>query len=151
MNFLGTTFSSGRETRYGPYGPGGQSKRFCESRESWRVWIGRRFAKERLPCPLPQEVHARWTQLSCAYHIADKNLVLFEDFSCILLTWGSLRKRRGLVSMNYRNKFLLIIVSTIFVFYAVVGGLLGRATAKEGAYTQLSVFNEVLSKIRSSY
>ena len=53
--------------------------------------------------------------------------------------------------MNYRNKFLLIIVSTVFVFYAVVGGLLGRATAKEGAYTQLSVFNEVLSKIRSSY
>jgi hypothetical protein len=33
----------------------------------------------------------------------------------------------------------------------VVGGLLGRVTAKEGAYTQLSVFNEVLSKIRSSY
>jgi carboxyl-terminal processing protease len=53
--------------------------------------------------------------------------------------------------MNYRNKFLLIILSTIFVFYAVVGGLLGRVTAKEGAYTQLSVFNEVLAKIRSSY
>jgi carboxyl-terminal processing protease len=53
--------------------------------------------------------------------------------------------------MNYRNKFLLIILSTVFVLYAVVGGLLGRATAKEGAYTQLSVFNEVLSKIRSSY
>jgi carboxyl-terminal processing protease len=53
--------------------------------------------------------------------------------------------------MNYRNKFLLIIVSTVFVLYAVVGGLLGRVTAKEGAYTQLSVFNEVLSKIRSSY
>jgi len=53
--------------------------------------------------------------------------------------------------MNYRNKFLLIVLSTVLVFYAVVGGLLGRVTAKEGAYTQLSVFNEVLSKIRSSY
>jgi carboxyl-terminal processing protease len=53
--------------------------------------------------------------------------------------------------MSYRNKFLLIVVSTIFVFYAVVGGLLGGASAKDGAYTQLSIFNEVLAKIRSSY
>jgi carboxyl-terminal processing protease len=53
--------------------------------------------------------------------------------------------------MSYRNKFSLILISTIFVFYAVVGGLLGRVTAKEGAYSQLSVFNEVLSKIRTSY
>ena len=53
--------------------------------------------------------------------------------------------------MNYRNKFLLIVLSAFLVFYAVVGGLLGRASAKEGAYTQLSIFNEVLSKIRNSY
>ncbi|PYV45343.1 MAG: peptidase S41 [Acidobacteria bacterium] len=53
--------------------------------------------------------------------------------------------------MNYRNKFLLIVLSAFFVFYAVVGGLLGRTSAKEGAYTQLSIFNEVLSKIRNSY
>ncbi|MEW5979184.1 MAG: S41 family peptidase [Acidobacteriota bacterium] len=53
--------------------------------------------------------------------------------------------------MNYRNKFVLILLSTVFVFYAVVGGLLGRVTAKEGAYSQLNVFNEVLSRIRSSY
>ena len=53
--------------------------------------------------------------------------------------------------MSYRNKFSLILISTLFVFYAVVGGLLGRVTAKEGAYSQLSVFNEVLSKIRTSY
>jgi carboxyl-terminal processing protease len=53
--------------------------------------------------------------------------------------------------MYNRNKFLLIVLSTVFVFYAVVGGLLGRATEREGSYSQLSVFNEVLSKIRSSY
>jgi carboxyl-terminal processing protease len=53
--------------------------------------------------------------------------------------------------MSYRNKFFLILLSTILVFYAVVGGLLGRVTAKEGAYSQLSIFNEVLSRIRTSY
>jgi carboxyl-terminal processing protease len=53
--------------------------------------------------------------------------------------------------MYNRNKFLLIVLSTVFVFYAVVGGLLGRATEREGSYSQLSVFTEVLSKIRSSY
>jgi carboxyl-terminal processing protease len=53
--------------------------------------------------------------------------------------------------MYNRNKLFLIVLSTVFVFYAVVGGLLGRATEREGSYSQLSVFNEVLSKIRSSY
>jgi len=53
--------------------------------------------------------------------------------------------------MVNRNKFLVIVLSTAFVFYAVVGGLLGRATEREGSYSQLSVFNEVLVKIRNSY
>lgn len=53
--------------------------------------------------------------------------------------------------MVNRNKFVVIVLSTIFVFYAVVGGLLGRATERPGSYSQLSVFNEVLSKIRNSY
>jgi carboxyl-terminal processing protease len=53
--------------------------------------------------------------------------------------------------MYNRNKFLLIVLSAVFVFYAVVGGLLGREAEKDGSYSQLSVFSEVLSKIRSSY
>ena len=53
--------------------------------------------------------------------------------------------------MVNRNKFVVVLLSTVFVFYAVVGGLLGRATEREGSYSQLSVFNEVLSKIRNSY
>ena len=28
--------------------------------------------------------------------------------------------------MSYRNKFLVILISTVLVFYSVVGGLLGR-------------------------
>ncbi|MBM3802640.1 MAG: S41 family peptidase [Acidimicrobiia bacterium] len=53
--------------------------------------------------------------------------------------------------MLNRNKFLIVVLSTIFVFYAVVGGVLGRATEREGSYSQLSVFSEVLAKIRNSY
>ena len=53
--------------------------------------------------------------------------------------------------MSYRNKFLLILVSSAIVFYAVVGGMLGRVSEKDGSYSQLSVFNEVLSKVRTSY
>ena len=53
--------------------------------------------------------------------------------------------------MNYRHKLVLIIISMIFVTYAVIGGLLHKVTAEEGSYSQLSIFNEVLSKIRSSY
>lgn len=53
--------------------------------------------------------------------------------------------------MNYRNKFLVILISTVLVFYAVVGGLLGRGASDEGAYPQLAIFNEVLAKIKGSY
>jgi carboxyl-terminal processing protease len=53
--------------------------------------------------------------------------------------------------MNYRNKMALIAVSMLFVTYAVVGGFLHRVKASDDSYSQLSIFNEVLSKIRSSY
>jgi carboxyl-terminal processing protease len=53
--------------------------------------------------------------------------------------------------MSYRNKFLLILVSSAIVFYAVVGGMLGRVSEKDGSYSQLSVFTEVLDKVRRSY
>jgi carboxyl-terminal processing protease len=53
--------------------------------------------------------------------------------------------------MNYRNKLVLIALSIVFVSYAVIGGFLNRVKASEDSYSQLSVFNEVLAKIRSSY
>jgi carboxyl-terminal processing protease len=53
--------------------------------------------------------------------------------------------------MSYRNKFLLILLSSAIVFYAVVGGMLGRVSDKDGSYSQISVFTEVLYKVRSSY
>ena len=53
--------------------------------------------------------------------------------------------------MSHLNKFLLILLSSAIVFYAVVGGLLGRVADKDGSFSQLSVFTEVLSKVRTSY
>lgn len=52
--------------------------------------------------------------------------------------------------MSYRNKFLVILVSTVLVFYSVVGGLLGRDGGGEG-YAPLSIFIEVLGKIQGVY
>lgn len=53
--------------------------------------------------------------------------------------------------MSYRNKFSLIIISTVLVCYAVVGGLMGRGVGYDGAYSQLAILNEVLAKIKGSY
>ena len=52
--------------------------------------------------------------------------------------------------MSYRNKFLVILVSTVLVFYSVVGGLLGRDGGGEG-YAPLNIFMEVLLKIQGVY
>jgi carboxyl-terminal processing protease len=53
--------------------------------------------------------------------------------------------------MSYRNKFLVILISTVLVFYSVVGGLLGRDGGDGDAYAPLSIFNEVLAKIQGVY
>ena len=52
--------------------------------------------------------------------------------------------------MSYRNKFLVILVSTVLVFYCVVGGLLGRDGGGQ-SYAPLSIFIEVLAKIQGVY
>ncbi len=53
--------------------------------------------------------------------------------------------------MSYRNKFLVILISTVLVFYAVVGGLLGRDGSGGQGYAPLGIFTEVLSRIQGSY
>lgn len=52
--------------------------------------------------------------------------------------------------MSGRSRAGVVAVSLLVVGYVVVGGLLGR-TASEGAYRQLAVFSEVLSRIQSDY
>lgn len=52
--------------------------------------------------------------------------------------------------MKGRGRAGVVAVSLLVVGYVVVGGLLGR-TASEGAYRQLAVFSEVLSRVQSDY
>jgi carboxyl-terminal processing protease len=53
--------------------------------------------------------------------------------------------------MNRKIKALIVLLSCLVVFYAVVGGLIGKETPAEGAYKQLQVFSEVLLRIRNDY
>lgn len=52
--------------------------------------------------------------------------------------------------MSGRGRAGVLGASLLVVLYVVIGGLLGR-TASEGAYRQLAVFSEVLSRIQSDY
>lgn len=53
--------------------------------------------------------------------------------------------------MNRKIKALIVLLSCLVVFYAVVGGMVGKETTAEGAYKQLQVFSEVLLRIRNDY
>ncbi len=54
--------------------------------------------------------------------------------------------------MAGRIRFSLISLSTLLVFYIVIGGLLGKTdTANEKAYRDLGVYSEVLSRIKQDY
>lgn len=53
--------------------------------------------------------------------------------------------------MSRRIKILLLAISTLIVLFAVAGGLGVRASSGEGAYRQLQVYDEVLTRIRSEY
>jgi len=52
--------------------------------------------------------------------------------------------------VSQRVRAGLVGVSLLIALYVIIGGLLGR-TAGEGAYRQLGVFSEVLTRIRSDY
>jgi carboxyl-terminal processing protease len=53
--------------------------------------------------------------------------------------------------MSKHIKALLLTVSAAVVLFTVIGGLRVRASSDEGAYRQLGVFSEVLSRIRTEY
>lgn len=52
--------------------------------------------------------------------------------------------------MNNRARVSVVLFSTAVVMLLVIGGLLGKG-ASDGAYRQLAVYSEVLSRIRSDY
>jgi carboxyl-terminal processing protease len=53
--------------------------------------------------------------------------------------------------MTTRTRWIVLLVSTPLVVFVVVGGLLGRAMAKEGTYPHLRVFEDVVSLITNNY
>ncbi|HEV2495889.1 MAG TPA: S41 family peptidase [Terriglobia bacterium] len=56
--------------------------------------------------------------------------------------------------MSNRIRALLISISSVLIFYIVLGGVLGRSdssTTSEKAYRDLGVYSEVLDRIKSDY
>src|SRR5271170_1717053 len=55
-------------------------------------------------------------------------------------------------SMSIKVKAAILIPSAAVLLFMVVGGMDGvRASSNEGAYRQLQVYSEVLSRVRSEY
>jgi carboxyl-terminal processing protease len=53
--------------------------------------------------------------------------------------------------MSKATKSVLLVISLFLVLFTVAGGLGVRASGGDGAYRQLGVYSEVLSRIRSDY
>jgi len=53
--------------------------------------------------------------------------------------------------LNSKSKYAVLLISSVLVIYAIIGGMLGRVSAQNGSYQQLSIFTEVLSRIQNDY
>ncbi len=53
--------------------------------------------------------------------------------------------------MNSKSKYAILLISSVLVIYAIIGGMLGRVSAQNGSYQQLSIFTEILSRIQNDY
>jgi carboxyl-terminal processing protease len=52
---------------------------------------------------------------------------------------------------RFRARYFLIVLSIPFVLYAILGGFLGRALAREGTYRYLAVFQDVVTLLVNNY
>jgi carboxyl-terminal processing protease len=59
--------------------------------------------------------------------------------------------RLGGSILNSKSKYAILLISSVLVIYAIIGGVLGRVSAQNGSYQQLSIFTEVLSRIQNDY
>ena len=55
------------------------------------------------------------------------------------------------VSLNSKGKYAVLLLSSVVVIYALVGGMFNHVSAQDGAYPQLSLFWDVWAKIQSDY
>ena len=53
--------------------------------------------------------------------------------------------------MNSKSKYAILLISSVLVIYAIIGGMLGRVSAQNGSFQQLSIFTEVLGRIQNDY
>lgn len=55
------------------------------------------------------------------------------------------------VSLSPKSKYAALLLSSILVVYAIVGGKFGRVSAQDNTLQQLDVFNQVYAKIKNDY
>src|SRR5271157_1163086 len=54
--------------------------------------------------------------------------------------------------MSIKTKVVILVSSALVLLFMVVGGMDGvRASSNDGAYRQIQVYSEVLSRVRSEY
>ena len=53
--------------------------------------------------------------------------------------------------MNSKTKYTILLVSSVIVVYAIIGGMMGRVSAQDGSYPQLAIFMEVINRIQNDY
>ena len=53
--------------------------------------------------------------------------------------------------MTSRTRLLILLVSTPIIAFAVIGGFLGSAIARDDTYQQLRIFQDVVSLIINNY
>ena len=58
---------------------------------------------------------------------------------------------RDHLTMTTRTRWLVLLVSTPVVAFVVIGSLLGRTLASQGAYEHLRVFEDVVSLVTQNY
>ena len=75
-------------------------------------------------------------------HLEGYNVVSFSEFN-------SCRETKNLMSM--KTKAVVLVTSFAVLLFVVVGSLGGHASSSDGAYRQLQVYSEVLSRVHSEY
>src|SRR5205823_3778242 len=68
-----------------------------------------------------------------------------------IINTSSAAAERKRVLVSKTSKIAVLSLSVVLVLFTVAGGLGVRASTDDGAYRQLGVYSEVLSRIRSEY
>src|SRR4030095_3654243 len=58
---------------------------------------------------------------------------------------------RSEVSLSSKSKYVALLLSSVLVIYAIVGGKIGRVNAQDSSFQHLDVFSQVYQKIEHDY